>query len=138
MMRSIWGLVLVMAMLPAAFAEDGGDDDWMKGRLFSPELLLQHRAELKLTDAQRDVMRKELIALQAKSAEIDFEMLDSATEVQTLLDKHPIDSKAVLAETGKMLSTESRKKILFLEMLINIKNQLTPSQIQIAKELDAK
>lgn len=130
-------LFAAILCLPAARAEDGKDDDWMKGRLFAPELILSNRAALKLSDAQRDTLRKELVALQARASEIDFQMLDSATEIQTLLDKHPVDSKAVLGQVDTLLAAESRKKRLYLEMLINVKNMLTPAQVQIAKELTA-
>jgi hypothetical protein len=132
-------LLLLSAALSAsvAFAEDKKDDDWMKGRLFAPEVILANRAALKLSDAQRDVLRKELIALQAKASEIDFQMLDSALEIQAMLDKHPVDSKAALAEVDLLLEAENRKKRLYLEALINIKNMLTPAQVQIARELTA-
>lgn len=128
-------LLATILCLPAARAEDGKGDDWMKGRLFAPELILSNRAALKLSDAQRDTLRKELVALQARASEIDFQMLDSATEIQTLLDRHPVDSKAVLAQVDTLLAAESRKKRLYLEMLINVKNMLTPAQVQIAREL---
>lgn len=135
-MKRIATLLLVAVLcLPAAQAEDGKDDDWMKGRLFAPELILSNRAALKLSDAQRDTLRKELVALQARASEIDFQMLDSATEIQTLLDKHPVDSKAVLTQVDTLLAAEHRKKRLYLEMLINVKNMLTPAQVQIAREL---
>jgi uncharacterized membrane protein len=130
-------VLLIAAILcaPAAYAEEKKDDDWMKGRLFAPEVILANRAALKLSDAQRDVLRKELVALQGKAAEIDFEMLDSALEIQSMLDKHPVDSKAALAEVDTLLAAENRKKRLYLEALINIKNMLTPAQVQIAREL---
>jgi hypothetical protein len=110
----------------------------MRGRLFAPELILQHRAELKLTDAQRDALRRELVGVQAKASEIDFEMLDLSTEVTAMLDHHPIDSKPVMGQVEKMLAAENRKKMLYLEMLIRIKNLLTADQVQIARNLQEK
>lgn len=133
----LWGLLLMGAIAPA-FADDKESDDWMRGRLFAPELILQHRAELKLTDAQRDALRREMIGVQAKASEIDFEMLDLSSEVTSLLDRHPIDSKPVMGQVEKMLAAENRKKLLYLEMLIRIKNLLTADQVQIARNLQAK
>jgi Spy/CpxP family protein refolding chaperone len=130
--------LLLFVAAPLSQAQDKPGDEWMKGRLFAPELILRHRAELKLTDAQRESLRKELVAVQAKSSEIDFEMLDLATEVQALLEKHPVDTKTVLARVEQMLAIENRKKALFLEMLIKIKNSLTPAQVQIARDLSSK
>lgn len=133
--RVILCAVLVTSV---AWGEDGHEDDWMKGRLFAPEVVLANRAKLKLTDAQRDVLRKELIGLQAKASEIDFQMLDSALELQALLDRHPIDTEAALETVDTLFGAENRKKRLYLEMLIRIKNTLTPAQVQIARELAAE
>ena len=137
MKRLVTLLLAVLLVVPTAFAEDKKDDDWMKGRLFAPEVILANRTALKLSDSQRDVLRKELVTMQARASEIDFDMLDSALAIQEMLDKHPVDSKAVLALVDSLLTAENRKKRLYLEMLINIKNQLTPAQIQIARELTA-
>jgi len=128
-------LMTAVLVAPCAFADDEGDDDWMKGRLFAPEVILANRARLKLTDAQRDVLRKELIGMQAKASEIDFELLDSGLELQAMLEQHPVDAKAALAAVDILFSAENLKKRLYLEMLINIKNTLTPAQVQIAREL---
>jgi Spy/CpxP family protein refolding chaperone len=133
----LWGLLVMGAVAPA-FAEDKESDDWMRGRLFAPELILQHRAELKLTDAQRDALRRELVGVQAKASEIDFEMLDLSTEVTAMLDRHPIDSKPVMGPVEKMLAAENRKKLLYLEMLIRIKNLLTADQVQTARTLQER
>ena len=131
------GLLVLLLCAPAVHAEGGKDDDWMKGRLFAPELILKHRVELKLSDAQRDALRRELVALQAKASEIDFEMMDRGLEVQTLLDRHPVDGKAVLTQVDSLLAAENHKKRLYLETLINIKNLLTPAQVQAARGLAA-
>jgi Spy/CpxP family protein refolding chaperone len=129
-------LIAVIA-IPRAFAEDDKEDDWMQGRLFAPEVVLANRAQLKLTDTQRDLLRKELIGMQAKASEIDFEMLDSALELQALIERHPVDVQAALAVVDTLFAAENRKKRLYLEMLINIKNSLTPAQVQTVRELTA-
>lgn len=128
-------LLIAILGIPCASAEDEGDDDWMKGRLFAPEVILANRARLKLTDAQRDALRKELIGMQARASEIDFQLLDSGLELQAMLEKHPVDAKAALASVDTLFAAENLKKRLYLEMLINIKNTLTPAQVAIAREL---
>lgn len=138
-MRRIAFLILTAVLaVPCAFAEDGKDDDWMQGRLFAPEAVLANRSQLKLTDAQRDVLRKELIGMQAKASEIDFVLLDSALELQALIERHPVDTQAALAVVDTLFGAENRKKRLYLEMLINIKNTLTPAQVEIVRELTAE
>ncbi|MCS6946317.1 MAG: hypothetical protein NZM12_01730 [Steroidobacteraceae bacterium] len=48
--------LFAMRLPRCAPAQDKPASAWTKGRLFSPELLLQHRAELQSTDAQRDAL----------------------------------------------------------------------------------
>jgi len=123
---------------PVLQADEKKDDDWMAGRLFAPELLLAHRVDLNLSDAQRDTLRREIVAVQSKVPEIDYEMLDRATAVQAMLDKRPIDDKAVLAEVDRLLQAEMKKKELYLAMLINLRNMLTPAQIDAARALGGR
>ncbi|MFM2289287.1 MAG: hypothetical protein RL684_2430 [Pseudomonadota bacterium] len=135
--------VLALCVLPALAgpvlqADEKKDDDWMAGRLFAPELLLAHRVELNLSDAQRDTLRREIVAVQSRVPEIDYEMLDRATAVQAMLDKRPIDDKAVLAEVDRLLQAEMKKKELYLAMLINLRNMLTPAQIDAARALGGR
>ena len=134
---------LVLCLLPALaapalHADETKDDDWMAGRLFAPELLLAHRVDLNLSDAQRDTLRREIVAVQSKVPEIDYEMLDRATAVQAMLDKRPIDGKAVMAEVDRLLQAEMKKKELYLGMLINLRNMLTPAQIDAARALGGR
>ncbi|MEZ5499494.1 MAG: hypothetical protein R3E77_08710 [Steroidobacteraceae bacterium] len=126
---------ILTALAAIAVAADTPKDDWMLGRLFAPDFILQHRGELHLTDAQRSALRKKLIAVQAKSSEIDFELLDSGTELQASLEKHPVDSALALAQADKVVTAENRKKLLYLEMLIEIKNMLTDEQVRAARDL---
>ena len=44
-----------------AFADEKKDDEWMKGKLFPPELIMANQAKLKLTDAQKQVIKSELV-----------------------------------------------------------------------------
>lgn len=130
-------LSLMIALAPLAQAEEPEDkDEWIKGKLFGPELILQHRKELKLTAKQFDLIGAELKRVQAQAAESDWQLMAEASQLQELIDQHPVDSKAVLDGVGRVFEAENRKKRLFMEMLINIKNALTPEQIAYLKSVD--
>jgi Spy/CpxP family protein refolding chaperone len=130
-------LCAMLALAPAARADGAeGKDEWIKGRLFGPELILQNRKELKLTPKQLELIGAELKRVQAQAAESDWTLMTEASQLQELIDQHPVDGKAVMAGVGRVFEAENRKKKLFMEMLVNIKNALTPEQVAYLKSVD--
>jgi Spy/CpxP family protein refolding chaperone len=123
----------VLALPLAAAAAD--DDDWLRGKLFPPDIVLKHHSELKLTDAQRKAIRLEVTGLQARIGTVDYDILEAGTELQDLIERTPVDRDAVLASADRVFAAESRKKRAWLEMLVNIKNQLRPEQVAILRRV---
>lgn len=132
---NLFALVLCLLVLasPLRAAEQQDKDQWIKGKLFGPELILKHQSKLKLSDKQRDLIGAELKRVQAQVAESDWQLLTEASQLQELIDQHPVDGKAVLGGVDKVFEAENRKKRLYMEMLINIKNALTPEQVAYLK-----
>ncbi|HEU4531860.1 MAG TPA: hypothetical protein VFR59_11775 [Steroidobacteraceae bacterium] len=128
-------LCLLMLASPLRAAEQQDKDQWIKGKLFGPELILKHQSKLKLSDKQRDLIGAELKRVQAQVAESDWQLLTEASQLQELIDQHPVDGKAVLGGVDKVFEAENRKKRLYMEMLINIKNALTPEQVAYLKSV---
>jgi Spy/CpxP family protein refolding chaperone len=120
---------------PLHAAEPENKDEWLKGRLFGPELVLKHQSKLKLTEKQRDAIGAELKRVQAQAAESDWTLMSEASDLQELIDKYPVDSKAVMSGVDKIFAAENRKKRLYVEMLVNIKNVLTAEQVAYLKSV---
>jgi Spy/CpxP family protein refolding chaperone len=128
-----WLAAAIAAPLHAAEPEN--KDEWLKGRLFGPELVLKHQSKLKLSEKQRDAIGAELKRVQAQAAESDWTLMSEAAELQELIDKYPVDSKAVMSGVDKIFAAENRKKRLYVEMLVNIKNVLTAEQVAYLKSV---
>ena len=129
-------LCLAVALAaPLHAAEQPDKDDWIKGRLFGPELVLKHQGKLKLTEKQRDAIGAELKRVQAQAAESDWTLRSEASGLQELIDQHPVDSKAVMTSVDRIFTAENRKKRLYVEMLVNIKNLLTDEQVAYLKSV---
>ena len=120
---------------PAGAAEPTDKDQWIEGKLFGPELILKYQSNLKLTEKQRDMIGAELKRVQAQAAESDWLLMTEASQLQVLIDQHPVDAKAVLTGVDRVFEAENRKKRLFMEMLINIKNMLTPEQVNYLRSV---
>jgi Spy/CpxP family protein refolding chaperone len=127
-------LVLVCAASFAA-AEDKKDDEWMKGKLFPPELIMANQARLKLTEAQKQVIKTELVRLQARVADAQWDMLQAVDGLEARLDELPADKAFVMERVDKMLTAENRLKKAHLEALLTIKNALTTDQVAYLKTL---
>jgi hypothetical protein len=136
------GTVVLAAFLPwAAHAADPGKtdkDEWLRGKLFGPELILKHQGKLKLSEKQLDIIGAELKRVQSQVAESDWKLLVVAGELQELIDQHPVDQKEVMARVNRVFDAENLKKRLYLEMLIHIKNTLTEDQVKYLRDVSAE
>lgn len=128
-------VLLLLVAITGHAAEKSDKDEWIRGKLFGPELILKHQKQLKLTEKQRDLIGAELKRVQAQAAESDWQLLTEASQLQELIDQHPVDGKAVLTGVDKVFEAENRKKRLFMEMLVNIKNALTAEQVAYLKSV---
>lgn len=95
----------------------------------------QGKLKLKLTQKQRDAIGAELKRVQAQAAESDWTLMSEASRLQELIDQHPVDSKAVMTSVDRIFTAENRKKRLYVEMLVNIKNLLTDEQVAYLKSV---
>jgi Spy/CpxP family protein refolding chaperone len=133
----VLAVLLVLSLPFGAHAEGGKDDDWFRGRLFTPELVLRNANSLKLSDAQRKTIRQEVVKVQTAVAAVDIEMMEEGLAIQDAIDKLPVDRAEVLQRADKVFAAESRKKRAWIEMLVNIKNALTPAQVEQLRALES-
>jgi Spy/CpxP family protein refolding chaperone len=133
-LQKLWAVALLAVPLCAGAADGKGGDDWLRGKLFPPDVVLKYQSQLKLTDAQRQAIRREIVAVQAKVAPLDFDLMDAATALQEALDKPQIDRELVLQKTDAALQADTRKKRAWIEMLLNVRAALTPEQVAYLKK----
>jgi len=126
------GLLIFLAL--ASFA--GSDamaaeakDDVFKGKLFAPNIILEHRDDLDLSKQQFTDIRKAVVEVQANVAEYEWDMAEAYQDVMAELDKSPISEEQVLEHVGTVLRAENEVKKLQVAMLVQLKNLLTDEQI---------
>mgnify|MGYP001822717514 CR=1 FL=1 len=123
-------VVLATAMLVAgpswAQVEKG---DVFKGKLFPPNVILEHQAELKLSKQQFTAIKKSVVEVQANVAEHEWDVREAYQNIMIELDKAPIDEDTTLEYVHAALLAENQVKKQQMAMLIRLKNLLTDEQL---------
>ena len=96
--------------------------------LFPPELVMQHRQALALTDEQKASIKEELMRASARFNELQWQMPDEMETLVGLTKGSSVDEQRVLAQLDKILNIEREVKRTQLTLAIRIKNKLTAEQ----------
>lgn len=142
MTRAPLGTTLLLALLlgiPAAAAplagQSASSDDPLAEMLFEPELIMQHRRAIDLTDPQRDAISALIQDLQGQVVELQWELLEEVEELSAVLSGPRVDLDRSLDRMDAVLRTEQRIKRAHLSLLVRIKNLLRPEQQEILRRL---
>lgn len=123
--------VLAVASLWVGFANAAEPQkDVFKGKLFPPNVILEHQAELELSKAQFTDIRAAVVEVQAGVAEHEWDMREAYQALMLELDKSPIDEDRVLKHANVALLAENQVKKKQMTMLVRLKNLLTADQIR--------
>jgi Spy/CpxP family protein refolding chaperone len=112
--------------------------DPIAGALFPPELVMQHREEINLSEAQSKAIKDEIQKAQAKFLDMQWDMQSVTEKLVLLLKARPVDEGAVLAQLDKVLDRERQIKKTQISLLVRIKNVLTDGQQNQLMELRRK
>jgi hypothetical protein len=123
-------VLLAFACLGATTAMAAGPkEDVFKGKLFAPNVILEHKAELGLSKQQFTDIRRAVVEVQSNVAEHEWDVAEAYQSIMAELDKSPIDEATVLEHVAAALRAENEVKKLQVGMLIQLKNLLTDEQI---------
>ena len=140
MKRRTTGFLLVLlasagAATPAAAQETSGAEDPIFATLFPPELIMQHRRAIALTDQQRDAISSMIQDLQGRVVRLQWELLDEMQQLTEITGGTRVDLDRAVDQMGKVLDLEREIKQAHLEMLVRIKNLLSADQQRRLQEL---
>jgi hypothetical protein len=100
-----------------------------KGKLFAPNVILEHQAELGLSKQQFTEIKRAVVDVQANVAEHEWDVREAYQNILAELDRAPIDQEQVLEHVDAALRAENEVKKLQVAMLIQLKNLLTAEQV---------
>jgi Spy/CpxP family protein refolding chaperone len=113
---------------PAPTTQGAVQGDPIFQALFPPELIMQHRRAIGLTDEQRDAISQLIQELQGRVVRLQWELLDEIQQLTEVMSTPRVDLDRALDQLDSVLETEKSIKQAHLEMLVRIKNLLTPEQ----------
>jgi len=103
-------------------------EDPLFSMLFPPELIMQHRRAINLTDAQRDAITGMIADLQSRVVRLQWDMLDEMQQLTEIMSATKVDLDRALDQLDHVLDTEKEIKQAHLRMLVRIKNLLSAEQ----------
>lgn len=122
----------------AAQEQPAVQEDPLFRALFPPELIMQHRRAIGLTDEQRDAISQMIQQLQGRVVRLQWELLDEVQRLTEIMDAPRVELDRALDQLDAVLDTERDIKQAHLEMLVRIKNLLTPEQQTTLERLRAQ
>ncbi len=128
-MNVLRGFCLAALLGGIALAQGGaGGDDPFAAYLYPPERVMGHSLEIGLEDAQKAAIKNEVMKVQSRFTDLQFELQGESEKMVRLLQEKPVDEARVLAEVDRILAIEKEVKKMQIGLLVRIKNVLTPAQ----------
>jgi Spy/CpxP family protein refolding chaperone len=139
MRRVQFFVVLTGVLFGPAFlgAQTSEGSEALEALLYPPELIMQHRRAIQLTDEQRDAITRMIEELQGRVVGLQWRLLDEVGSLTEALERPRVDQDRALDRLETVLDTEKEVKRVHLELLIRIKNVLTPEQQEMLDRLRA-
>lgn len=132
-MRKTSGILLIAALLGAVATghaqQAGGQKDVFKGKLFAPNVILEHQQALGLSREQYTAIREAVVDTQASVAGDEWDLREAYQAVLAALDEDPVDSERVLELVEVALAAENSVKKKQVGLLIRLRNLLTDEQL---------
>jgi len=130
-------LLVCLGLMSSAVLAQGlpGKKDVFKGKLFAPNIILEHQDELGLTKDQFTAIKAAVVEVQASVAEHEWDLREAYMKTLASLDETPIDEEQVLKNVDAALLAENQVKKLQVRMLIRLRKLLTEEQVEYLQAL---
>jgi len=130
------GICLILFTSAASAQGQGAPKDVFKGKLFPPNIILEHQDELNLSKDQFTAIRAAVVEVQANIAGHEWDMREAYQRAMTDLDESPVDEDKVLENIDAVLHAENQVKKLQMAMLIRLRNLLTDEQMAYLQSVE--
>jgi hypothetical protein len=140
--RNIVPFVGLIFVLVASVASSQGmgqqQKDVFKGKLFAPNIILEHQDALDLSKEQFTAIRAAVVEVQGSVAEHEWDLREAYQRIMADLDESPIIEEQVIQNVEAALLAENEVKKLQVAMLIKLRNLLTDEQMNYLQSVRSK
>ncbi|HIE99902.1 MAG: CotH kinase family protein [Fuerstiella sp.] len=123
-------LLTVCGSIVEAQQQQYGDP--LQDLLISPEVLIHHQTEIGLPDRQVEQIRALLEKVGPKIHELQQRANSSMGRLAQLLSADKVDAEAAVRQLDQFLAIEKEQRLHHLRIMIQIRNELTPTQRKAA------
>ena len=109
--------------------------DPFAGAFFPPEMILQARDQIGLTQQQQEAFQDRVGKVQSRSEELRVKLEHETAALTALAKQERADEAAVISQLDKVLDAERELKHLHIGLMVAIKTLLTPDQQAKLREL---
>lgn len=114
------------------------DEDPFSANFFSPELVMDHQADIELKDSQRQNIVDEIKKSQSNMVDIQFKMKAAAQELINVIKATKVDEAKAISALQKLTKVEQEMKTVHVTLMVRIKNTLTKEQQEKLRKVSAK
>jgi Spy/CpxP family protein refolding chaperone len=127
-MKCLLTTLLLSACTLLAADKPAHQNDPFAGAFFPPELILQAREQIGLSQQQLETLQARVAKTQSQSEELRKKLEFETAALATLAKPERVEEAAILAQLDKVLNAERELKHLHISLVAAIKNLLTPEQ----------
>ncbi len=127
----------ILFIIPFLISLIANSQDVFKTELFSADIVLKHRKELNLTDAQINNIKRVYSSNMEKYNSLKWDLDAELVKMENYLSLIHIDSLVTMQQMDNILELESAIKLKRLGLLISIKNELYEGQQMQLKKIKA-
>ena len=130
-------LVAIIVCVRFGWAQQPAEDP-IHSLLIPPNILLHHRSEIGLTESQSEQIRTRVEKAGAQTQERQTLLTKALTQLAELLSADQIDEEAALNQLNQVLAAEKELKRIHLQLMIQVRNELTADQRNVAAKIKSR
>lgn len=125
---SVTTLALTLGIVGFATADTPSTPDPIGQALIRPDIVMAHQQELDLSDAQRNAIQSDVQQAQMQFTQLQWRLSAAVERLADILKQSRVDEGAALAQLDREQVFEREIKRAQLQLMIRVKNELTPEQ----------
>lgn len=136
--KNVVFLTITLFSLVTGYAQQAAPrpgDDPIGAHFFSPDLIMNHQAEISLKDTQRQSIIDEMKKTQANMVDTQFKLKAATEELVNILKVIKVDENKAIAALHKLTKIETEMKTMHVSMMARIKNVLNKEQQDMLRAL---